>query len=308
MRKVVIIGAGHVGTHCGLSLMFQGEADEIVYIDLDKTKSVAQALDLDDAVSSLSKKVIVRSGDYSDCKDAQIVVMAAGKTRLPGQTRLDMFEDSINIMKNIIPNLKNSGFNGILISISNPADIIADFLRKKLDMPKNKVFSTGTALDSCRLRRIISQKTNIDRNSIQAFSMGEHGDSQIVPFSNINICGKPFVEFAKQNNINLEEIQLETRKAGITVIDGKGSTEFGIGAVLCEIVKAIFRDEHKIMPVSPLLEGEYGQFDIHAGVPAIIGKNGIEKIIEINLTDEEKQNFDKSCDIIKSYIKMAEKM
>ena len=189
--KIVIIGAGHVGSHCGLSLMMQGLATEIVYIDIDRNKAVMQALDLDDMASNLDRDFTVRAGDYSDCADAHIVVMAAGKSRLPGQTRLDMFDDSIKMMNTIVGPLKESGFHGILISISNPADIIADFLRKRLGLPRSQVFSTGTSLDSARLRRMLSEITGVSRHSIQAYCMGEHGDSQFIPVSHIQIGGIP---------------------------------------------------------------------------------------------------------------------
>ena len=157
--------------------MMQGLATEIVYIDIDKNKAAMQALDLDDMASNLDRDFTVRAGDYCDCADAHIVVMAAGKSRLPGQTRLDMFDDSIKMMNTIVGPLKESGFHGILISISNPADIIADFLRKRLGLPRNQVFSTGTSLDSARLRRMLSEITGVSRHSIQAYCMGEHGDS-----------------------------------------------------------------------------------------------------------------------------------
>ena len=269
--KIVIIGAGHVGSHCGLSLMMQGLADEIVYIDIDKNKAAMQALDLDDMASNLDRDFTVRAGDYSDCADAHIVVMAAGKSRLPGQTRLDMFDDSIKMMNTIVGPLKESGFHGILISISNPADIIADFLRKRLGLPRNQVFSTGTSLDSARLRRMLSEITGVSRHSIQAYCMGEHGDSQFIPVSHIQIGGIPVKEYLS-----------------IHPVEGKGCTEFGIGAVLSNITRAVMHDEKRILPVSVLLEGEYGEQGIPAGVPCVIGKNGVEEILEISLTEKEK--------------------
>lgn len=312
-RKIVIIGAGHVGTHCALSLMLQQEVDELVFIDIAEEKARMQALDLDDASSNLPHRVRVRAGDYADCADAQIIIMAAGKSRLPGQTRLDMFDDSIAIMNSIVGPLKNSGFDGILISISNPADIVADFLRKRLDLPKNQVFSTGTSLDSARLRRILSEILGIDRHSIQAFSMGEHGDSQMVPASHITICGSPLSLYAAEhpqlaNKLDTLYLSEQVREAGMQVVRGKNCTEFGIGMACCDIVKAIFRDEQRILPVSTLLEGEYGQRGIHAGVPAIIGKNGVERILELPLTPDEQSLFVHSCDVIRGFSERADQM
>lgn len=307
MRKIVIIGAGHVGTMCGLSLMYRGEVDELVFIDIDKEKAYSQALDLSDAVSFLPRQITVRTGDYEDVEDADIIVMAAGVSRLPGQTRLDMLDDSIRIMKEVTSHLKDKKIQGILISISNPADIVADYLRKQLGLPRNRCFSTGTSLDSCRLRRILSQRMHLDRNSIQAFVMGEHGDSQMIPFSAVHIAGKPLLQWMQDEperygSLDLSQIETETANAGHEVIEGKGSTEFGIGIALSEIVQSIFHDSKKVLPASPLLEGEYGQHGVHAGVPCVIGKAGIEKIIKIPLTDREQEKFDHSCDVIRTFI------
>lgn len=312
-RKIVIIGAGHVGSHCGLSLMMYNEVDELVYIDIDENKAQMQALDMDDAASNMDHRFRVHAGTYQDCADAHIVIMAAGKSRLPGQTRLDMFEDSIHIMESIVSPLKASGFHGILVSISNPADIIADYLRKRLGLPKNQVFSTGTSLDSARLRRMISEILDVDRHSVQAYSMGEHGDSQMIPVSHLSVGGVPLTDMMAANTelaakFDFDAICKENCVCGFHIVEGKGCTEFGIGMVCCDIVKAILHDEKRILPVSPLLEGEYGQSGVHAGVPCVIGKNGIERIIEIKLTPGEKSKFDHSCDVVRGFIEKADAM
>lgn len=309
-RKIVIIGAGHVGSICGLALMYQDEVDELVYIDINETKAFGQALDLDDAVSFLHSEIVVRTGTYDDVKDADIIVMAAGKPRLPGQTRLDMFADSLAIMDEIISHLKSVSIPGILISISNPADIIADYLRRHLDLPANRCFSTGTSLDSCRLRRILSQKTGMARDSIDSYVMGEHGDSQTIPFSAVRIGGLSFDDWCAKNpqqstSLSKASIIADTADAGMKVVNAKDSTEFGIGTALSEIISAVFHDKKLLLPVSPLLQGEYGQSGLHAGVPCIIGKNGVEQIVELSLTLDEKTAFDHSCEVIKSYIKQT---
>lgn len=312
-RKVVILGAGHVGTHCALSLMFRQEADEIVLIDQDREKAFAQALDLNDGTACIDSGVIIRSGDYGDCKDADILVVAIGRGRKPGETRLQLFADSIERAKEIAPRIKESGFAGIMISITNPADVVGEYLRRQIGLPRSRSFSTGTSLDSLRLRRVLSEKTGYDRNSIQAFCMGEHGDSQMVPFSHVRVGGKSFLKLREERpdtlgRISLEEIEEEARQAGMVIIEGKKSTEFGIGIALCEIVSAIFRDKKKIWPVSVALEGEYGQTRVAAGVPVVLGRNGVEEIIQLALTEEEKKKFDRSCDIIRDYLAKAETM
>jgi len=312
-RKIVIIGAGHVGSHCAFSLMTQGDASEIVFIDIDKQKAIAQAGDIADAACFMPHPTIVRPGDYNDCRDAAIVVIAAGVPRKPGQTRLDTMGDSVRVMKEIVGPLKNSGFEGILICISNPADVIANYMRKYIGWPKHRVFSTGTSLDTARLKRVFQEVTRVDARSIQCFSIGEHGDSSMIPFSHVSIGGKPLFELMKEKpevygKLDLEQVLYRTRTIGMDIINGKSSTEFGIGTVLADIVKAIFHDEHRIMPISALLEGEYGQADLHVGVPAVIGKNGIEEIIELHLTTEEQKLFEESCQVIRKHITLAEEI
>jgi len=312
-RKIVIIGAGHVGSHCGYSLLRQGDADEIVFIDIDKEKGAAQAWDIADAGCYMPHPTKVRLGDYEDCKDAAIVVLAAGVPRKPGQTRLDTMGDSMQVMKEIVDPLKNSGFEGILVCISNPADIIADFMRKQTGWSKQRVFSTGTALDTARLKRVMSEETGADARSIQCFSMGEHGDSSMIPFSHITIGSKPLTELMLEKpeqygKLNFDHILNRTRMIGMDVVIGKGFTEFGIGTVLADVAKAIFHDEHRVLPLSVLLEGEYGQTGLHAGVPAILGKDGIEEILELHMSEEEQKLFNESCNVIRKHIAMAENM
>ena len=280
MRKVVIIGAGHVGSHCGYTLAHSGITDEIVLVDVDKDKAYAQALDIADSVSFCERETVVRSGDYKDCEDAAIVVIAIGEARKPGQTRLDMLGRSVEMLKELLAQLSPYKISGIVVTITNPADIVADFVRKGLGLERNKVFGTGTLLDTARLIRTLSEESGVSRNSIQAFSFDEY-------------------------NISKEKVLEATRQIGMTIIEGKKSTEFGIGRALTEMAACILRDEKKIMPASVLLQGEYGQYDVHCGVPCLIGKNGIEKIIELPLTEEEQEMLNRSCEIIKQHIETA---
>ena len=311
--KIVILGAGHVGTHCALSLMFRSLANEIVLIDTDEEKAKSQVLDLDDMGACLPAKVVIRSGSYEDLDDADILVNAIGRSRKEGETRLDMFGDSMERLKDIIPKIQDTKFRGILISITNPADVVGECLRKALGIERFRCFSTGTSLDSLRIKRILEEKTGYHRNSIEAFCMGEHGDSQIVPLSRVSVGGKPFAKLQKEypdtlGKITIEDLQDEVRQAGMTVIIGKKSTEFGIGIALSEIVKSIVYDEKRIWSLSVHLDGEYGQKDVAAGVPAVIGADGIEEIVEMDLTEEEKSQFAHSCDVIRGYLKKAKEM
>ncbi|MFT8342761.1 MAG: L-lactate dehydrogenase [Clostridium beijerinckii] len=309
-RKIVIVGSGNVGSHCAFSLAIQGICDEIVMIDKIEKKANAEAVDLSDTVSYLPHYIKSKKGTFKDCEDADIVVVSLGIPPEDNKSRLDYLEDTIKEVNTIIDPILESGFDGIFIVISNPVDVIAHYIWKKTGFPKNKVFGTGTTLDSSRLRRILSDETGIDQKSIQAYCMGEHGDSQMVPWSHVYFGGKPLFDLMKEKpetygKLNLDELASRTANAAYEIISGKGCTEFGIGVGLSEIVKAILHDEKRILPASTLLEGQYGEENVFASVPVILGKNGVEEVIEISLTEKEKSQFNHTCGILKEYIEKA---
>ncbi|NOW04424.1 L-lactate dehydrogenase [Clostridium beijerinckii] len=309
-RKIVIVGSGNVGSHCAFSLAIQGICDEIVMIDKIEKKANAEAVDLSDTVSYLPHYVKSKKGTFKDCEDADIVVVSLGIPPEDNKSRLDYLEDTIKEVNTIIDPILESGFDGIFIVISNPVDVIAHYIWKKTGFPSNKVFGTGTTLDSSRLRRILSDETGIDQKSIQAYCMGEHGDSQMVPWSHVYFGGKPLFDLMKEKpetygKLNLDELASRTANAAYEIISGKGCTEFGIGVGLSEIVKAILHDEKRILPASTLLEGQYGEENVFASVPVILGKNGVEEVIEISLTEKEKSQFNHTCGILKEYIEKA---
>ena len=309
-RKIAIIGAGHVGSHAGYSLASQGLVENIIYIDIDKKKALSQALDIFDSIVYLPHRIIVKDGDYSDIDDADIIVICAGPLPNMSQTRMDTLGDTVAVMKDIISNIKKTKFAGIIINISNPADVITHYIQNQLNYDYKKIISTSTTLDSARLRRAISEEINIDQKSIYAYSLGEHGESQMVAWSTVTIAGKPLLELIKEKpekygKLDLNKIAEKGKKGGWEVLGGKGSTEFGIGASLSEVVKAIICNEHRVLPVSVYLNGEYGQNDVYASVPAVLGKDGVEEIIELNMTEEEKKLFDNSCKIMGENYKLA---
>lgn len=300
-RKIVILGAGHVGSHCAYALAACGVCEEIVLVDVIPEKAYAQALDVADSVSLMARPVQVRSGEVSECRDASLVVVAVGELRKPGQTRLDLLGRSVELLKDLIRDLKPLDISCPVVTVTNPADIVADYLRKGLGMDRRRCFGTGTLLDTARLVRCISQAAGTDRRSVCAFSMGEHGDSSMIPFSAVTVGGVPFEKLG----LSKEEILTQTRQAGMEIIEGKGSTEFGIGRCVAELAACILRDEKRILPVSVLLEGEYGQQGVHCGVPCRIGKDGVEEIIVLDLTAEEQQMLDASCQVIRKHIALA---
>ena len=303
IRKIGIIGAGHVGSHGGYALISQGLAEEIVYIDIDEKKAAAQALDLQDSSTYLGRAVHVKAGTYDDIKDAGILIVAAGP--LPdmaaGQTdRQQTLGATVEILKDIVPKIKASGFNGIIINISNPADVVTHYLQEKLGWDYHRILSTSTTLDSARVRRAISEETGYAQRSIQAYALGEHGESQFVPWSAVTVAGKPLLELIKEQQerfgkLDLDAIATRAKQAGWIILGGKGSTEFGIGASIANVVQAIFGNEDRILPVSTLLQGEYGQKDVFASVPCRLNQNGVAEVIQLNLTPEEQQKFNASC-------------
>lgn len=311
-RKVIIIGAGHVGSHAGYALAEQGLAEEIVFLDILKEKAQAQALDIYDATVYLPHRVKVRAGDYEDAKDADLIVVAVGTNpdQEKGETRMSTLANTVAIVKEVAAQILNSGFSGLIVSISNPADVIAHYLQYLLDYEKTKVISTSTVLDSARLRRAVADAVGIDQKSIHGYVLGEHGESQMVAWSTVTIGGKPILELVKEKpekygTLDLVKLAEEARMGGWNILCGKGSTEFGIGASLAEVVRAIFCDEKKILPISTLLQGEYGQQEVYASVPAVLGIHGVEEIIELNLTKEEKAKFDTSCNVMKENFEYA---
>ncbi|MCI7124982.1 MAG: L-lactate dehydrogenase [Agathobaculum sp.] len=301
-RKIVIIGAGHVGSHAGYALLSQGLAEEIVYIDVDRDKAKAQALDLADATNYLPSRAKVWAGSYSDADDAQLLIVAAGP--LPdmskGQTRMDTLRQTIAIMKDVTEGIRMSGFAGIILNISNPADVVTHYIQHRLNWPPRRILSTSTTLDSARLRRAIAEATGVDQKSISAYALGEHGESQMVAWSAVTIGGKPLSQLQAERpdtygSLDLQALADEGRRGGWVILGGKGSTEFGIGASIAEVVRAIFHDENRVLPVSVRLDGAYGWQDVYASVPALLNRNGVADIIELQLTPTEQAQFDASC-------------
>jgi len=301
-RKAVIIGAGHVGSHAGYALASQGIVDEIIYIDIDEKKAAAQALDIFEATNYLQRHVKIIAGDYTAIEDADLLIIAAGP--LPdmskGETRMDTLKQTIDILKSVVGHIKNSGFHGIILNISNPADVVTHYVQSQLNYPPEKILSTSTTLDSARLRRAVGQAFGVDQKSVYAYALGEHGESQMVPWSVATIGGKPIKELMAEKperyrDISLDALAAEGKAGGWHILEGKGSTEFGIGASIAEVARAILGDERRVLPVSVLLKGEYGEDDVYASVPAVLGSEGVLEVIELKLTKEELEQFHSSC-------------
>lgn len=311
-RKIGIIGAGHVGSHCAFSMILQGICDDITFVDVNKEKAVSQALDCMDTLAFLPHEVVIKSGEIKDLGDKDIIIICVGTIDNVSKDRLCELDHSLKIIKSFVPEIMKTGFKGHFIVITNPVDIITYYVQQLSGLPYNKVIGTGTGLDSARLRRILSVETGIDAKSIQAYMLGEHGDSQVAAFSCTTINGKYLPELItekpeKFNKIDFEAIEKKTAETGWDILCGKGSTEFGIACTCSDMIRAIFHDEKKVMPCSAFLQGEYGASGIYAGVPAVIGKEGIEYIIELPLNEIEKKKLSNAFEIIKHHVEIGKK-
>ncbi|MFR3728361.1 L-lactate dehydrogenase [Lacrimispora sp.] len=304
--KVAVVGCGLVGSSTAFSLVTQGVCDEILMIDINEERALGEVMDLRDTIKYLDRNVKVRTASYSDCADADIIVITAGAPPQKGQTRLDTLEVSAKIVKTIVDPIMASGFDGIFIVVSNPVDIMAHYVYKLSGLPKNQVIGTGSALDTSRLQNFIAELVHVDPRSVYAYSMGEHGDSQMVPWSTVTVAGKSFQDVILDNkemlgDVDLDEIVKKTTKEGWEIYNRKGTTYYGIATTCVGIIKAILYDENRIIPVSTLLEGEYGQRGVFAGVPTILNRTGAADILEIHMTEEELGKFIDSVNVIREY-------
>lgn len=304
-RKVSIVGSGLVGTACAYSMINQSISDEIMMIDRTYERAVANALDLSHCMDFTSTRTKVSAGRMEDCGDVDVVVLTAGANPKPGQSRLDVLGDAEKITRDIVQRIVGSGFQGVFVIAANPVDIVTYIVRDVSGFPRNRIIGTGTSIDSARLKTLLSEVFEIDPRSVNGYAMGEHGDSQFVAWSHVTIGGKPLLHILEQHkkrfaHVNLDDIARKTRDAGWEIFTRKGNTQFGIGNALAYIVRSILNDDHKIIAVSAVLEGEYGQSGVCVGVPAIIGEGGIEEVLELQLSSEEQLLFERSCGIIQS--------
>ena len=305
-RKVVVVGTGFVGTSIAYSMINQGLINELVLIDVNRDKAEGEALDLLDGMSWGQENIKVWAGEYSECKDADIVVITAGVNQKPGQTRLELIDVNAEIMASVTKQVMASGFDGVLVIASNPVDVLTYQAWRVSGLPANRVVGTGTTLDTTRLRKEVAAKLAIDPRNIHGYIIGEHGDSEVAVWSHTTIGGQPIVELIKQKDrltvADLAVLSERVKNAAYEIIDRKQATFYGIGMSVARIVRAILNDEQAILPVSSYLDGEYGINDLFTGVPAVVDQNGVREIIELTLTPEEKRQFDTSCHQLRAVI------
>ena len=302
-RKVVIVGAGFVGMSMAYSVLNQGGVEELVLIDIDKNKTVGEAMDLSHGLPYAPQRMEIKSGDYKDCKNASVVVITAGLAQKPGQSRLELTVANAKIMKDITKSIMASGFDGVIAVASNPVDIMTYVVAKVSGLPKNRVFGSGTVLDTARLRYLIADYLEVSSKNVHAYILGEHGDSSLVPWEHCYVGCKGMLDIMKDNKLPVEDLKKihdGVWQAAYEIIEKKRATYYGIGLALNRIVKAILNDENAILTVSAYLDdNKYGQDNIYIGVPAIINRNGIKELLELKLNKEDQAKLNNSCNLLK---------
>lgn len=304
-RKIVLVGTGFVGMSMAYSLLNQGGVNELVLIDVVKEKAEGEAMDLSHGMPFAPSKMDIRAGDYSDCKDANIVVITAGLNQKPGQTRLELAKANAKIMKDITKQVVNSGFKGTFVIASNPVDLMTYVVYKVSGFPKEKVIGSGTVLDTARLRFLIGEYLQVASKNVHAYIMGEHGDSSFVPWEHAYVGCKKLTDVMKEQGKDLEDLDKiyeGVQQAAYEIINKKKATYYGIGIALTRLIKAILGDENAIMPISMYQNGEYGHSGMFIGVPAIINRNGIKEMVKLNLDSKGQEKFDYSCEVLNKMI------
>lgn len=303
VNRVVVIGAGFVGSSYAFALLNQGITEELVLIDLNKEKAEGDAMDLNHGLPFAPSHTKIWYGDYSECGEADIVVITAGANQKPGETRLDLVEKNTRIFKGIVEEIMASGFNGIFLVATNPVDILTYAVWKFSGFPKERVIGSGTILDTARFRFLLGDYFDIDTRNVHAYIIGEHGDTELPVWSNADIAGTAISKWAESKDgfrqEELDQIFMNVRDAAYHIIEKKGATYYGIAMGLVRLTKAILQNENSVLTVSAYLDGEYGQKDLYIGVPAVVNRDGVRDIVELELSEEEQQKFTHSVDVLK---------
>ncbi len=300
-NKVVIIGCGNVGMSYAYALLNQRTyVNKLILIDLNRERIEGEVADLNHCLPYAPSKISINVGDYEDCKDARIVVIAAGANQKPGETRMDLIHKNANIFKDIVEKVMSSGFNGIFLVATNPLDVMTYLTYKYSGLPSSKVIGTGTSLDTARLQLLIGKKLCINPKNIQGYVIGEHGDSEFIPWSNANISLQNIKEFFTEEE--LQTIENDVRNAAYEIINKKGATYYGIGMAMVRITNAILGNENTIIALSVYDETN----DVYVGLPAILNSNGVQRRIKLKLTKEEEDKLQHSIDVIKENINSLE--
>ena len=306
-QKVAIIGTGQVGSSFAYALMISGGAREVVLIDRNEKRAMGEAMDLNHGLS-FTDPMKIHASDYSAVSDADIIVITAGAAQKPGQSRLDLVKTNTEIFRGIIEEIKKYNNTAILLVVTNPVDILTYVALKLSGFPKERVIGSGTVLDSARFRYLISENFGVDPRSIHAYIIGEHGDSEVPVWSHTNIAGIPINDFHEvcggrcSPDIDLDKIFDNVKEAAYHIIEGKGSTNYAIGLALVRIIKAILRNENRVLPVSVYVDDYYGIGDVVLSLPSIVSRKGAETVLKMELAEDEKNRLLLSASTLKKII------
>ena len=306
-RKVGIIGCGFVGSSSAFALMQSGLFSEMVLNDVDTERAEGEALDISHGLP-FAKPMKIYAGGYDDMMDCSIIVITAGAGQKPGETRLDLVKKNVGIFKGIIPEIAKRKYEGILLIVANPVDILTYAAIKLSGFPENRVFGSGTVLDTARLKYLLGEHLSIDNRSVHAFIIGEHGDSEIAAWSSENVSGIPLNDFCElrghiEHDASMQRIAEDVKNSAYEIIKKKKATYYGIAMSVRRICEAIIRDEKSILPVSSMQHGEFGISGVSLSIPAIVGRQGVERVVPIDLSPEEKKEPIASADTLKKVIK-----
>ncbi len=299
--KVAIIGAGAVGSTVAYTATIKNIAAEIILIDKDTPKEEGNVMDIDDGLCFVETGCI-KGADMTAARDADVIVITAGAAQKPGETRLDLVQKNTVIFKSIFKSIGKIKKSAIIIVVSNPVDVLTQLAQQLSGLPASQVFGTGTALDTSRLKTQLGHVFGINTKNIHGYVMGEHGDSEFIPWSTVSVGGLPIAKMPGFNTKIANEIEHAVRHEAYEIINRKGATYFGIAQVVTNILKAIIFDQHIIVPVSTQVQNYHGVSGVCIGVPAVIGQYGVEKIWPTELSAAEKKKFVKSAEVIKSYL------
>lgn len=307
IQKAAIIGCGFVGTSAAFSLMHNGIFAELVLLDADRKKAEGEAMDLSHG-RPYSNTMKIYAGDYTDIGDCALIIIAAGANQKPEEKRLDLVQRNVVVLNNIIPQIVQQNFEGILLLVTNPVDILTYAALKISGYPKERVIGSGTVLDSARFRYLLSEHLHVDSRSVHAMIIGEHGDSELAVWSGANVSGIDIHDFCEirgfyKHKEEMEKIYFQVRDSAYRIIERKGATYYGIAMAISRIARCIVRDEHSVLPISSLMEGEYGMEDLCISIPTVVARNGAEKVLEIPLSEAEKKRLEKSAEEVKAVIK-----
>ncbi len=297
--KVSIIGGGRVGITSAYAMLLRNTTRELILFDRDVEKMKGEQLEFEHSLAFLGATTVKAAESLEDIRGSDVIVYTAGVAQKPGETRLDLAKRNIGILKSMLPDIMKHSPDSILLFVANPVDILTYEAAKMLNFPKGKVFGSGTSLDSARFRFYLSEILKVNPKNIHAYVLGEHGDSSFPVIEHANVGGQPLLSMNDISKDQVYDSYQKTRNAAGTVIAAKGGTFYAIGVVVNQLVDAVLRDTKRVFPVSVPLHNEYGFSDVAISVPCVLGKNGVERILTVTLSEEEKQKMSESVRILK---------